>query len=114
MRGSDYDRELAALDFAIWGAHPTVWLERIQSAALTEVMQGLYSLFIPAVLLVAFLLWRRRRFEEFRRYAFLIAVGFLVSYIGYVLVPARGPRFLLASLQQPAARGLLAVRVRCG
>ena len=64
MRGGDYDRQLAALDFAIWGAHPTVWLERIQSAALTEIMQWLYSLFIPAVLLVAALLWRRRRLRS--------------------------------------------------
>ena len=104
MRGGDYDRQLAAIDFAIWGAHPTVWLERIQSAALTEIMQGLYSLFVPAVLLVAFLLWRRRSYDAFRRYAFLIAAGFLVSYAGYVLVPARGPRFLLAGLQhQPLA-----------
>ncbi len=104
--GADYDRQLAVLDFAIWGAHPTVWLERIQSAALTEIMQALYSLFVPAVLLVAFLLWRRRRYEEFRRYAFLIAAGFLLSFIGYVLVPARGPRFVLAGLQQQPLTGL--------
>ncbi len=105
VRGGDYDSQLAALDFAIWGAHPTVWLERVQSAALTEIMQALYSLFVPAVLLVAFLLWRQRRYEEFRRYAFLIAAGFLVSFIGYMLVPARGPRFLLAGLQQKTLAG---------
>lgn len=100
------DRQLAALDFAIWHANPTVWLERIQSPALTEAVQWLYSLFIPAVLLIAALLWRQRRFEEFRRYAFLISLGYLVSYLGYLLVPARGPRFLLAHLQNVPLQGL--------
>jgi membrane-associated phospholipid phosphatase len=106
IRGSDLDAELAAADYAIWGVHPTVWLERIQTPALTEVVQWLYSLFVPAVLLVAFILWRRRRYEDFRRYAFLIALGFLVSYAGYLAVPARGPRFLLAHLQHTELRGL--------
>jgi membrane-associated phospholipid phosphatase len=106
VRGRDFDRELAALDLSLWGAHPTVWLEHIQSAPLTEVMQILYSLFVPAVLMVAYLLWRLGRFEQFRQYAFLIALGFLASYLGYLLVPARGPRFLLASLQTRPLAGL--------
>jgi membrane-associated phospholipid phosphatase len=65
-----------------------------------------YTLFVPAVLFVAFLLWRKQRYTEFRYYAFLIALGYLVSYIGYVLVPARGPRFLLRDLQHRSLEGL--------
>jgi membrane-associated phospholipid phosphatase len=105
IRGSSADRWLADVDFAFWGAHPTVWLERIASPPLTEALQILYSLFIPAVLAVAFVLWRRRQYSEFRYYAFLIALGFLASYIGYLLVPARGPRFLLAHLQHANLHG---------
>ena len=66
--------------------------------------------FVPAVLLIAFLLWRRARYAEFRYYAFLIALGFLVSYVGYVLVPARGPRFFLRNLQTTDLRGLWVTR----
>jgi hypothetical protein len=44
------------LDFALWGVHPTVWLERVQTTALTEFLQITYSLFIPALLLVAVVL----------------------------------------------------------
>jgi membrane-associated phospholipid phosphatase len=106
IRGTDFDRELALLDFRIWGANPTVWLERLQSPWFTELLQIFYSLFVPCVLLVAFLLWRRGRLEDFRQYAFLIAAGFLVSYIGYFLVPARGPRFLLKHLQATELKGL--------
>jgi membrane-associated phospholipid phosphatase len=109
-RGKDRDQWLANLDYRIWHVHPTVWLERIYTPALTEYLQLVYTCFIPAVLLVAFLLWKKRNFAEFQYYAFLIALGFLASYIGYLIVPARGPRFLLKHLQHAPLQGLWAFR----
>lgn len=106
VRRTDADQWLANLDYRIWGANPTVWLERIESRPLTELLQVFYTLFIPVVLLVAALLWRRRRYREFQYYAFLIAIGFLVSYVGYFIVPALGPRFLLKHLQHRVLQGL--------
>jgi membrane-associated phospholipid phosphatase len=106
IRHSSSDQWLADIDYAIWHVNPTVWLERLQSPALTEYLQIVYTLFVPAVLLVAFFLWRQRKYAEFRYYAFLISLGFLVSYVGYVIVPARGPRFLLQHLQHMPLRGL--------
>ena len=106
VRHTDSDEWLADLDFRIWHANPTVWLERIQSPAFTEFLQVVYTLFVPAVLLVAYLLWRKRSYGEFKYYAFLIALGFLTSYIGYMLVPARGPRFLLKHLQHIPLQGM--------
>jgi membrane-associated phospholipid phosphatase len=106
VRHGDADRWLASLDFRFWHANPCVWLERIQTPALTEFEQIVYSLFIPAVILVAVLLWQKGRFEEFQYYAFLIACGYLVSYIGYIIVPARGPRYLLKDLQHIPLQGL--------
>jgi len=101
-----YDQELADLDQRIWGLQPGVWLARIQSPAFTEFLQWIYTFFVPAVLFVAFLLWRRGHFAEFQYYAFLIALGYLVSYLGYVLVPARGPRFLLKDFDHLPLHGL--------
>ncbi len=106
IRGTDADAQLARWDFAIWHAHPTVWLERIQSPGLTEFLQIVYALFIPAVLFVAWRFWARREYEEFRFYAFVIAMGFLTSYIGYFFVPARGPRFELRNLQHVPLHGM--------
>jgi len=106
VRHRNYDQWLADLDYAFWHANPTVWLERIQSSALTEYLQIVYTLFIPAVLLIALLLWKERNYAGFQYYAFLVALGFLVSYIGYVIVPARGPRFQLAHLQHVPLTGL--------
>jgi membrane-associated phospholipid phosphatase len=105
VRGAAADQWLADLDFSIWHANPTVWLERIQTPALTDALQLVYTLFVPAVLLAPCLLWWRRRFADFRYCAFLISLGFLASYLGYILVPARGPRFLLDSLQHSPLQG---------
>ena len=106
VRHTDSDQWLADLDFRFWGANPNVWLERIHTPALTEFLQAVYTVFVPAVLLIAFLLWKKRRIAEFQYYAFLIALGFLASYLGYLLVPARGPRFLLKHLQHIPLQGM--------
>lgn len=106
IRRSDADQWLAELDYRIWQAHPTVWLERIHTPVLTEFVQLAYTLFVPAVLFVAAVLWKKRSYGQFQYYAFLIALGFLVSYVGYLLVPARGPRFLLKHLQHFPLQGL--------
>jgi membrane-associated phospholipid phosphatase len=105
-RGIALDAQVAALDYRIWGANPTVWLERISAPWLTEFLQIAYTLFVPAVLLVAGILWKQWRLQDFRYYALLISAGFLASYLGYWLLPVRGPRFLLANLQTAELRGL--------
>jgi hypothetical protein len=110
LRKWQADAELAHLDYRVWGANPCVWLERISTPILTEYLQIVYTLFVPAVLLIAYLLWRRARYADFRYYAFLIALGFLVSYVGYVLVPARGPRFYLRNLLTVDLHGLWVTR----
>jgi membrane-associated phospholipid phosphatase len=105
VRSSAADQALADLDFSIWHVNPTIWLERVQTPALTDFLQLVYTLFIPAVLLVPWLLWRKERFADFRYCAFLISLGFLVSYIGYIFVPARGPRFFFDQLRNSPLQG---------
>jgi membrane-associated phospholipid phosphatase len=106
IRHTSADMWLVSLDYRVWGVHPTVWLERIQSPGLTEFLQTAYTLFVPAVLFVAVALWAQRRYREFQYYALLIALGYLVSYVGYFFVPARGPRFVLKHLQHIPLQGM--------
>jgi membrane-associated phospholipid phosphatase len=106
IRHNHADRALAAVDHAFWGVYPTVWLERLYAPAFTEFLQIIYTLFLPVAMLVPFLIWRQKRYMEFRYMAFLLALGFLVSYLGYLAVPAHGPRFLLADVQHVPLRGL--------
>jgi membrane-associated phospholipid phosphatase len=106
IRRGTADATLARMDFALFRVNPTVWIERLHLPLLTEYLQIIYALFIPALLLVALILWRRRRMNDFRRYSFLLALGFLLSYLFYFLVPARGPRFLLSDLHQSNFEGV--------
>jgi len=106
LRLPDADLALAQIDFAFWGANPTVWLERLRSPYLAEALEIVYAGFVPAILMVAFVLWKKNKLREFRYYAFLIALGFLTSYVGYFLVPARGPRFVLRGLQTYELEGV--------
>src|SRR5581483_11342740 len=75
------------------------------SPALTEYLQIIYTLFLPMIFLLAVWLWRARQYQEFQYYAFLLSIGFLVSYLGYLIIPARGPRFL-KELQQAPLHGM--------
>jgi membrane-associated phospholipid phosphatase len=104
IRAMDFDAWAAGVDASLWTVDPTAWLAARQAPALTEFLQVCYTLFLPAVLGLAGLLWLQKKTAEFRFYAFVLALGFLASYLGYLAVPVRGPRFLEHGL--PPLRGL--------
>jgi membrane-associated phospholipid phosphatase len=90
----DFDNELAAIDFLIFGVHPTVWLERITLPLLTELLQLSYITYYFLPIVLGTVLWRKRRYGEFYFLVFVFVLGFYLSYLGYITVPALGPRFL--------------------
>ncbi|MFY9556424.1 MAG: phosphatase PAP2 family protein [Blastocatellia bacterium] len=90
----DFDSALAAIDYRIFGAHPTIWLERFTWPPVTEVLQLTYSTYYLLPVILGAVLWRKRRFEEFHFWVFIVVLGFYLSYVGYIAVPAIGPRFL--------------------
>jgi len=92
----DFDTELAAIDQRLFGAHPTVWLERFTWPPVTEVLQLAYASYYFLPLILGALLWRNRQSDRYRFWVFVVALGFYISYLGYIAVPATGPRFLPA------------------
>lgn len=90
----DFDTTLAGIDHRFLGVHPTVWLERFTWPPLTEVLQLTYSTYYFLPLVLGVVLWRRRSFEKFHFWVFIVVLGFYLSYLGYIAVPAIGPRFL--------------------
>ena len=103
----DYDWPLARIDYRLFGFHPTVWLERLAHPALSETLQLAYSCYYFLPVALGFVLWRSRRFQAFHFFVFILALGFYLSYLGYIIVPAIGPRFVLADLQTTPLTGLL-------
>jgi membrane-associated phospholipid phosphatase len=90
------DDWLVAADRFLFGTDPTVWLERFVRPWLTDVMYVAYCLYFVVPFVVAGYIWRRRTVGDLRRYIFIVVVSFFLSYVGYFLVPAKGPRVALA------------------
>jgi len=102
----DIDPQLIAIDYALFGVHPTVWLERFTVPWLTEYMQLAYVTFyfLPFVLCAP--LYRQGQLLAFRVSLCALLLGYYVSYLLYFLTPARGPRFYLAASQTLPLTGL--------
>jgi membrane-associated phospholipid phosphatase len=108
----DKDPHLIAFDRWLTGTDPTVALERFATPLLSDVLTVFYSLyyFHPIVLGTLVLLDDRERppaARQFSRYAFTMVFVFFVSYVGYFLVPAVGPRFTVTHAG-PLPRGAIA------
>jgi len=106
IRRFDYDSILVRIDHAWFGVHPTVWLACLNHPVLNEVSQIAYSTFYVLPLALALALLATRQWEAFEYCAFIMALGFYLSYLGYVLVPAVGPRFALSHLHTVVLRGV--------
>ena len=102
----DFDWELAAIDHRMLGVHPTVWLERVTSPFLTEILQLSYITYYFLPLLLGVTMWRKGWFDEFHFFLFVMVLGFYLSYLGYIAVPALGPRFILADQQTESLSGI--------
>ncbi len=102
-----YDYFLIRLDYLIVRGYPTVELEKITAPAITEFFQLAYTsyYFLPIILGIALKIKGTRR--EFDRALFLIILCFFLSYIGYILVPAIGPRYTMNHLQNIELPGIL-------
>ena len=101
----DIDSRLIQIDFSIFGVHPTLWIEQWIVPWFTDVMSLAYVsyYFIPVILIVV--LYLKDRMMEFDRVIFILAFGYYVSFIGYILFPAIGPRFTLNHLYSVPLEG---------
>ena len=103
----DFDWQLAAIDYRIFGVHPTIWLERLLFPPLVEVLQILYATYYFYPVILGVVLWRKGWNEKFYFWVFILMYGFYLSYLGYIAVPAIGPRFILADQQTTPLTGVL-------
>jgi membrane-associated phospholipid phosphatase len=93
------DALLIAVDQAMFGVHPTVWMERLINPTLSALLQLAYISYYFIPLALGIVLIARGRFAAFEDVLFGILLCFYLSYVGYLLFPAIGPRFTLSHLQ---------------
>jgi membrane-associated phospholipid phosphatase len=101
LNPNDYDQALIKVDQLIFGIQPSVWLEKFTWTPLTDFLSICYSLFYFYPLPLAVILYLRKgKYRDFRNYAISIILCFYLGFLGYILVPALGPRFTLQYEQE--------------
>jgi len=110
---SDIDPWLIRIDLFLFGVHPTVWIERWIAPWLTDLLSFFYGIyyFLPVILVLAVYLRNPKR--DFDKAMFVLLFGYYISFIGYILFPAIGPRYTLTAFQTvPLGGGFLTDFIR--
>lgn len=89
-----FEQALIDLDVRLFGVDPMRHVERWHHPALTELLQIVYASFYFIPLALGVTLGLRRRFEDLETAIATVLVGFYLSYVGYVFVPAQSPYHL--------------------
>ncbi|KAF0180536.1 MAG: PAP2 superfamily protein [Nitrospirae bacterium] len=95
----DIDHLLIRLDYQLFGFHPTVSLEAIMHPLLSDILQIAYTTYYFLPIAMGVSLWRQGNHDAFHFFVFMILLCFYLTYIGYLLFPALGPRYAMAHLQ---------------
>jgi len=103
----DIDPLLIRLDFLLFGGHPTVMLEKMMHPLLTDALQIAYASYYLMPFAIGFVLLEEKREQEFDLALFMIMLCFYLSYAGYLLFPAIGPRFTITHLQSTDLTGFI-------
>ena len=119
LNPGDRDDLLIRIDRALLGGDPSLWFERISTPWLTELFQLAYLVYYVFPFLLLGALHRRdhassiapqQRSEAEAAFA-LCMVALLLShylaFVGYMAVPALGPRFALAPQYRTQLTGLV-------
>ncbi|MBF0558820.1 MAG: phosphatase PAP2 family protein [Nitrospirae bacterium] len=106
----DIDYLLIRFDYRMFGGYSTVLLERFINPLLTDVLQVAYSTyyFIPIALGISLKVGGKR--GPFEKSLFLMLFCFYLSYVGYLLFPAVGPRYAMNHLYDRELDGFLVSR----
>ncbi len=92
------DAPLIQFDYAMFGAHPTVWFEQHISYWLTETMNFFYFAYWPLIPALALLLWLRNQ-KQFTEFVFALCLSYCGCYLVFIFFPVEGPYHTLRALQ---------------
>ncbi len=91
----DIDPFLMKLDYMLFAGNPTVMMEKVALPLLTDVLQLAYTSYYFLPITLGITLKLKKEDYVFDRSLFFIMLCFYLSYIGYMLWPALGPRFTI-------------------
>jgi membrane-associated phospholipid phosphatase len=100
-----FDEYLIKADYAMFGVHPTVWLEQFSNYWLNEYMQLVYTSYFLLTIGLGAHLWIRGRREEFAVFIASTCAAYYLCYVIFVLCPIESPHHTLRHLQQVELSG---------
>jgi membrane-associated phospholipid phosphatase len=96
VRPQVVDATLRRLDERLLGVEPALALSRLSRPWLTEYMTFCYALYFVYPTIVLVTLYARGDFIRFREFGLALSLAFYLGLVGYMLVPAIGPRYAMA------------------
>ncbi|MFN0085232.1 MAG: phosphatase PAP2 family protein, partial [Blastocatellia bacterium] len=100
-----FDEHLIRADHALFGVHPTVWIEQFSGYWLNEFMQMVYTSYFLLTMGLGAYLWLKGRREDFTIFLTSTCAAYYLCYVIFVLFPIESPHHTLRHLQQVELTG---------
>jgi membrane-associated phospholipid phosphatase len=100
------DRVMMDVDRAIFGVDPTLWIERFATPVLTDYLTFAYLMYFLLPISVLTYLYIRER-TVYRQFMMATVVSFVLTFIGYILVPTEGPIMFMPGAYHAPLKGIL-------
>ncbi|MCE5312924.1 MAG: phosphatase PAP2 family protein [Nitrospiraceae bacterium] len=103
----DIDHILIGLDYRLFGVHPTLYLQKYLTSFASDVLQTAYATYYFLPVALGIVLKSQGRTEDFNKSLFFVMLCFYLSYVGYIIWPALGPRYAMPHMYESEITGLL-------
>ncbi len=100
-----FDDYLIEADFALFGVHPTVWIEQFSSYWVNEYMQLVYTSYFLLTIVFGAYLWARGKRDEFSIFIASTCIAYYLCYVIFVFFPIESPYHTLSQLQKVELTG---------
>ncbi len=101
------DARLQEIDRMLFGVQPAVWLAPHIAPWVNDVLMACYSSYFLWPTLIGVYFMVRGREADFDRWVLAATLFSVLNFVFYILVPAMGPRFMLAGAFSTPIRGRL-------
>jgi len=101
------DGELRRIDMAIFGVDPTLYLERFITPVLNDYMTISYAPFFLYPAIILGVVYKKGDIIKFRELALAFEICVIIGFLGYIIVPAVGPRYFMANEYSVSLNGYI-------
>jgi membrane-associated phospholipid phosphatase len=92
------DAKLIAFDHALFGVHPSVWLESFATPLRNDLMQLAYLTYFVYLLVLGGILYRSKEWHAYWSVITYSAVAYTIGYLIAVVFPIESPWFAMAGM----------------